>query len=270
MRDSSSIARPRSSPRAAIPSVSARSILMAAAFGAALLMPALLPGQAPMSSTPVQPAISAMGHGSVSVAPDRAQLVFAVETRGATASVASRENATLQQRVIAALRAAGIAERDITTAGYSVNPDYQFNPQTQEPRIVGYVARNAVQVLVRDIAKVGTLIDTAIEAGANSVGSLDFMSSRAEEVRREALQLAVQRACEDAQVMARAAGGSLGQLIELSASNTRMPPRPSGAMMRMDAAEASTPIQQGELAVEAMVSARWAFSPTPAPARECR
>ncbi len=242
-----------------------------AGVAALLLLPALLSGQSPMSHTPSQPAISTMARGTVSVAPDRAQIVFAVETRAATAAAASRENATLQARVIAALRAAGIAERDITTVGYTVSPDYQYNPQTQEQRIVGYIARNGVQVLVREVEQTGTLIDAAIGAGANSVGSLNFVSSRMEEVRREALTLAVQRACEDAQVMARAAGGSLGALIEMTSMDMGVPsPRAAGAMMRMDAQEASTPIQQGELEIDAAVTTRWAFISAAGERRACQ
>jgi uncharacterized protein YggE len=151
----------------------------------------------------------------------------------------------------------------IRTAGYTVMPE-QVYENNKPPRITGYVARNSIRVDVRNIELVGKLIDGALGAGSNAVSSLNFSSSRIDEVRRQALSDAVARAKADADAMARAAGGSLGPLIEISASYDNPRPIPYGAEMmqaRAKVADVETPISPGEQTVNANVSVRWTFVP---------
>lgn len=238
-------------------------VALAALAGASAPRPLAAQQPATMPADGAPRTITVTGQGSITAAPDRARILFWVETRAATAAAAARENAARQQRVIAALRAAGIPERSIQTTGYNLSPDYRFEPQTQEQRLVGYVARNGVQVQVQDIARVGALIDSAITAGANMVGDLTFESSRAAQLEREALAAAVGAACRDAQAIARAAGVELSQVLDI-ASGQQMagPPQP---LMRASAAQMEampTPIQPGELGVGAMVTIRYAIGTT--------
>lgn len=241
-------------------------------IAAALVFPLVIGAQTSEAVTMSDPSsIVVSGTGEAAGVPDEARILFWVETRSESATAAANENARLQEAVIVALRGAGIESRDIGTSGYSLNPEMQYDERERRSRLVGYVARNGVNVRVREIAKVGPLIDAAIGAGANGVGSLSFASSGAAELRREALTLAVGSACRDAEVMARAAGGSLGRLLEMSSTGGVSSPRPE--MFRSMAASAAqdvgTPIEAGELAVSAHVTVRWEFLPALSEGSRC-
>ena len=239
------------------------STVVLAALGATFLLNSQLRAQAPTpgSGQDWVPEINATGTGEVKVTPDRATIILGVETNGATAAEAGAENATKQSAVISALRRAGVAESDISTVSYTMTPDVQYNDSTRVSRVVGYTARNMVQVQVKDIAKVGNYIDAALTAGANGVNSLDFSSSRQEELRRTALRSAIQSACQDATAMAEAAGGRLGALIQaVSNSSGGYPqPRPMYSARAMADVQSATPIQAGELTMSVTVQTRWRF-----------
>ncbi|HET6680338.1 MAG TPA: SIMPL domain-containing protein [Gemmatimonadaceae bacterium] len=201
------------------------------------------------------------GHGEATVTPDRASIVFAVETRAATADEASARNAELQQAVIQAIKGRGVAASDITTVGYQLHPEMSYEGG-KEPRVIGYVARNSVQVLVRQIGETGRVIDAAIRAGSNRVNSLSYESSKAAETRRLALAKAVESARADAEAIARAAGGTLGSLVEVVSSGGGQPsPMPRMLAMTAGRAEADTPIEVGEQTMSADVVVTWRFVP---------
>ena len=229
---------------------------------AALAAP--LAAQVP-TPTPPPPQIVTNGEGEAQVTPDRARVHVAVETRGKTAAEAAAENARIQTAVIARLRSLGIPAERITTVGYSVQPEYNRSrdPDVNEPRVIGYVARNTVRADVHTMAQVGPVIDAALAAGANSLGALDMYSSREDAVRRTALTNAVAVARADAEAMASAAGGRLGPLLELTSGGFFRPPQPYEAMARGAAMQqADTPISPGEQTVRASVMARWQFIPS--------
>lgn len=220
----------------------------------------LVRAQAPTSTQPPVPQVATTGLGEARVQPDRATILFAVETRAPTAARAGSDNARRQRAVLDTLRKLGLAEGQLSTTGYSVSPEMRYDGK--QPQLVGYLARNSVQVDVRRIDQVGSLIDAALAAGANVVSSLRFFSSRADEARRTALADAVAKARADADAMARAAGGSLGALIEISTSGPARPIFEEVAMARAASADmAPTPIDPGEQTVSVFVSARWAFVP---------
>ena len=173
------------------------------------------------SPSPATPVIATSATGEARVQPDRATIMFAVETRAQTAARAGSENARRQRAVLDTLKKLGVSDGQLSTSGYSVTPEMRYDGK--QPQVVGYVARNVVNVEVRRIDQVGTLIDGALGAGANVVSSLRFYSSRADEMRRIALADAVAKARSDAEAMARAAGGSLGALVELATSGPVRP-----------------------------------------------
>lgn len=206
------------------------------------------------------PQIVTSGTGEALAQPDRATILFAVETRSTTAAEAASENARRQTAVLQALRAKGLTAGQLATLGYSVQPDYKY--ENSEQRLIGYVARNTVRAEVMKLDQTGSLIDTALQAGANSVSGLRFFSSKYEDARRSALAASVVKARADAEVMAKAAGGSLGSLLELTygGAPTPMPYEARTDMMaRGQAAAAETPINPGEQTVTVTVFARWTF-----------
>lgn len=220
------------------------------------------PGAASVATGLLPATIAVSGMGETQVVPDRARLSIGVQTQASTAADASTRNARLQGAVIEALRGLGILADQIATSGYNVFPEQQYDQPTRRSRIVGYNVQNTVTVELRQIAQVGPALDAVLAKGANLVSSLAFYSSQAEPARRRALQHAVERARADAEAMAVAAGGRLGELVELSSEVSAPPPRPVMAMAASRMADAApTPISEGTQTINATVSARWRFVP---------
>lgn len=213
------------------------------------------------SMMPPPPQIVASARGEARVSPDRATIYIGVQTRAKNVTDASAENARKQRAVLDTLRALGVRSEHLSTVEYNVYPEQQYDPQRGDtaPRITGYNVVNTVRVEVQRLDQLGKLIDAALAKGANGINQLQFYSSKADSVRRSALADAVAKARADAEAMASAAGGHLGELLELSESGSEVPPYPV-PMARMAAAEASqTPINPGEQTINAAVVARWRF-----------
>lgn len=221
------------------------------------------PGVAPVTSVVSAPApqIVTSGQGETRITPDRATLEISVQTRAATAAEAGSQNARKQTAVLDALKKLGFANDQLSTSGYNLYPEMAYDRNGGRPRVTGYTATNSVRVDVRDIGMIGRAIDASLEAGANMVSSLSFYSSTIETARREALTRAVADARSDAEAIARAAGGTLGGLIEIASMQTGYPqPVPMlQRAMEKDAAAVATPIEPGQQTISAMVTARWAF-----------
>jgi len=223
------------------------------------LAPSAMSAQQASTQDPI-PQIVTSGTGEVQITPDRARIDVAVETRGATAAIAASENARVSTQVIARLKTLGLTDAQLGTWGYTVHPEYDYSRSDSRPRVIGYAARNTVRAEVRRIEQVGAVIDAAVAAGANNIGSLDFYSSNLDQARQQALAQAVLKARADAQIMADAAGGRLGTLLELSSTFSAPPPMPYMRTMEIAANQAApTPINPGERTVTATVNARWRF-----------
>lgn len=221
-----------------------------------------LSAQQPATTTTIDqvPQIAVAARGEIKVSPDRANIQISVQTRAATAAAAANENATKQAAVIAALRALGLSADEISTINYNVYPEQRYEPN-KEPTIIGYNVTNTVSVDVRKLSQVGPVIDAALAKGANMISSLQFYASNTDDARRTAIGSAVQKARADAEAAARAAGGTIGELLEISiGAYSAPPPRP---MMRVSAAvadQAQTPINPGEQTLSVDVSTRWRFN----------
>lgn len=186
--------------------------------------------------------LTVSGIGIVTAAPDEAQLSFGVETRGATAKAAVSANADAARRVINALRQAGA--RELATQYVSVYP-----VAGEDGKIQGYVASNSVSA-VSDVGDAAALIDVAVEAGANQISGPVMSSKNAEALYRQALAKAVDEARARAEVLAKAAGRSLGEIHAIVESGGSAP-IPFAAR---DAAEASVPIVPGKQDTTATVT----------------
>lgn len=213
-------------------------------------------GQAPQPASPT-PQIVVTGTGEATVSPDRATIFLGVQTRGATAGAAGSENARRLRLVLDTLRTLGLTSEQLSTVNYNVSPEMQYSPNGQTPpKVIGYVVTNNVRAGLRRIDDVARVIDAALAKGANEVSSLQFYSSKADSARRAALATAVADARADAEALARAAGGSLGALIELSTVESPIRPIPAMLLRGMAAAE-KTPIEPGAQTISATVTARW-------------
>jgi uncharacterized protein YggE len=231
--------------------------------GLALLMGSSVAGMGQEPMKPPVPQIVTSGQGEVRIAPDRATISIGVQTRAATAAEAAAQNSRKQRAVIDAIKAKGVPAEQISTSGFNVIPETRYDREGQAaPRTTSYLVVNMVTVELRRIDLVGPVLDAVLASGANQINSLSFSVANADSARRAALAIAVAKSKADADVMARAAGGSLGPLLELSAVDIGMPPRPM--MRRMDVAmgavaQESVPVEAGQEVVRASVTARWQF-----------
>ena len=224
-----------------------------------VVLASLLSGSAALAQTnTLAPTINATGVGRREVAPDKATIVLGVETRSKTPAAAAAANADRMTRIRTALTRAGVAERDISTSRYSLHFE-----QGRTPADTQYVATNMVTVVTRNLDQVGRLIDTGLGAGANNINSLFYDLTDRASAEATALADAVADAKRQAEVMAQAAGGRLGDLVELGTQQPQYRPYAADmAMMRMEASQAApTPVSPGAVTVSASVSARWRFVP---------
>jgi uncharacterized protein YggE len=203
--------------------------------------------------------VTVAANGAVTNTPDRARIQLSVETRAATASVAVQENAARQSAVIQALRKLGIRDNRISTEGYAVMPETRTGKEDQTPRIVSYLVSNTIAVSLDSASGVGKVLDTAIESGANSVSSISFYLADAEGAYQQAIASAVKNAHDQALVMAQAAGGRLGPLVELTTTSQNRPSPVARAERFMGMAAASTPVMAGEQTTSASVTGKWVF-----------
>ena len=237
-------------------------LLAAGAFSLAAPRQAVAQVPAP-SPLPILAGVAVTASGEDQIAPDRARLSIGVQTQAPTAADASTRNARLQRAVFDTLRALGLAADQLTSSGYNVFPEQVYDQPTRRTRITGYNVQNTIVVDLRKIEQVGPVLDAVLAKGANLVSSLQFYSSQAEAARRRALAKAVENARADADAMARASGGTVGELLEMSSGFVERPrPMMDMAMARAAAAESvPTPIAEGTQTVTATVSARWRFVP---------
>jgi len=196
--------------------------------------------------------ISVSGTGSVQAVPDRAQFSFGVTTQGTTAVQALAANASLARKVIAALKATGVPASDIRTDSVQLSPNVSDDGST----IVGYSATNSVSATLRELGKAGSVVDAAVEAGANQVSGPSLVRSDQNALYRSALRAAVANARAKAQALARASDVSLGSVQSVVEGSAAPPPVPlekaAGDMA------ASTPIEPGTQTIEADVTVEFA------------
>jgi uncharacterized protein len=194
------------------------------------------------------PLITVGGEATIALTPDLAQAIGGVTIEAKTVREASDANAQAMNAVIAALKEAGIAEKDIQTAQFTITPVYSQGRQgrPEEPRITGYRASNQVRFNIRDIGKVSEVLDRAIAAGATDLRGVTFTMSETSKAKDQARAEAIADARRRAEVYAKAAGAQVGRAIAITETGT-VPPRPTLALESAQrAAAAAPPIAPGE------------------------
>ncbi|ALL12928.1 SIMPL domain-containing protein [Caulobacter henricii] len=229
--------------------------LIPAAFAAAPALAQSAPDTAFRTTT-----FSLAAAGETLVAPDMATISLGVQTDDMTAAGALKANAAKMTQVMAVLRKAGIAERDIQTSNLNVNPQYVYE-QNQPPRFNGYQVSNQVTVTVRDLARLGQALDATVAAGANTVGGISFGLQNPQAAEDAARMDAVKALQAKADLYARATGYRIVRLVNLGEGGGYAPaaPMPVFAMAKRDMAE-SSPIAGGELKVRIDVTATYEVS----------
>jgi hypothetical protein len=224
---------------------------------AALVCAAALALAGPAMAEPPVPQISVTGEGRVEAAPDMATVSLGVTTQGDTAAAAMAANAAAVQAVLDRLTAAGIAARDMQTSGLSLNPQFSNYDSSRQPEIQGYVAVNMVTVRVRALETLGPVLDAAVADGANTLNGLAFGLADPDPALREARTRAVQDARARAEVLAAAAGVTLGRVLSITEGGYASP----APMYRAEAAMSAVPVAGGEVGVGVMATVVWEIAP---------
>jgi len=234
-----------------------KSILFAALFVLALLVSACGPTTVNQAAPVPQRTLTVAGTGTAYLVPDIAYLYLGVHTEKLTAAEAVAENNTQTQGVIAALTDFGIDAKDIRTTNFSIWPMDKYDPMTGQPSgQKTYAVDNTVYVTLRDLDKLGDLLDTIVQAGANTVNSIQFDVADKDAALKDARAAAVKDATAKAQELAEAAGIQLGELQSVSFLDNQSYPMFDGKGGGGGAASeaAAVPIQPGQLTFNVTVN----------------
>ncbi len=215
---------------------------------------------APASALP--PAIVVSGQGTSSAAPDVAYLSLGVQTVAPTATAASDANSTAMAAIIAAIKGQNVADKDIQTSEFSIDPVYsQPGSGGGQPTVTGYRVTNTVSVMVADPGATSKVLDAAVKAGANTSASIRFGIKDTTALQQQALTQAMQQASAKADAIAKAAGVRLAGIYNVTES-TSGPPivRQAAATLAASAASAPVPVQQGQLTVTSEVQVAFNYT----------
>ena len=231
--------------------------MLKAAFTAPLLLLAATPALADASAVPT---LTLTAEGNATRAPDLAVFSAGVSSTGTNAGAAMAANAAAMTRVIAALKATGIEERDIQTSSLSLNPVYEQRADNQAystpARIVGYQAGNSVSIRVRKLDTFGKVIDTLVSAGATNVNGPDFQLENPDAAQDDARRDAVAKARVRAELYASAAGLKVVRILSINegGQDGGSVARPFNSIVVTAMKRAPTPIQAGEQDITAQVT----------------
>ncbi|WP_105427790.1 SIMPL domain-containing protein [Neorhizobium tomejilense] len=230
--------------------LSSSRLVLAAAFAGAVA--ASSAGQVlAQDIRPREPVINVLGEGQASVAPDMAVLTLSVVRNGKTAEAALSASSAAMKDVLSAVKSDGIADRDIQTSNFSIYPQYRHpDPKggvIEPPQVIGYEVSNTLTLKVRDLQKLGGLIDRSVKLGVNQGGQITFTNDKPDDAMTEARKKAVAEALAKARTLTDAAGVKLGRILEISENSMRPVPQ---QMMRMamakDMAAEAVPVAGGE------------------------
>ncbi len=217
-------------------------------FALILSIPAVLQAQGMMNQSMQHPmmtdTVRVSGTATLFARPDQVSFTVGVQTTGQTVDQAVRENNQKLANVIAALKKAGATPDEIRTSGFSIQPRQDYR-EGQPPRILGYQVSNQVSVTKKDVTAAGTLLQAAVEAGANAASGISFEVSNPESVEQEGLKRAFDRAREKASVLAAQAGRTLGRAVTITEGTETQPPMPMVHTMRAEASVGNVPVESG-------------------------
>lgn len=236
-------------------------------FAYALILVACIPFSAFANDRP-PPTLTLTGHGEVNAAPDQASIFLAVVTQRKNAADALLQNSKDMTDAIAAIKAAGIDAKDIQTSNLTITPQYaqaQNILQGILPKIAAYEARNMITVTIKDLNKLGTLLDRVVTLGINSINGPAFGLQEKDKVQNEARLKAMQDVKQRAALYEKGLGIKLGRMLQVSESSYMPQPayRDMSAMMeaRGPSAPTQAPVEAGELKVTAQVTVAWEILP---------
>jgi uncharacterized protein len=205
------------------------------------------------------PVVTLSVTGIARAKPDRAMLNAGVQTKAVSAADAMAQNAKQMQSVLAALKGKGVADKDIQTSSVSLTQDYEYGEKGQIFK--GYVANNSVSVRMKEIGKIGIVLDTLVNAGATNVSGPSFMVEDDNALAQAARLDAMQQAAKLSAFYANSAGFAKARLLSISEVQEMAGPMPMAQMKVMNGSSGggSTPIEPGEVASQMNITVRYAL-----------
>ena len=214
--------------------------------------------------SPAAPQIVVSGSAEVSVPPARAAFSVGIMTSAPSTATAGEENARISKGVLAALESAGLKHEEITGSHLGVRPRWEYDDKGRLPKRSAFEANNTIQIVTDNLTQIGNYIDAALSAGATDASEITFSAKDIDEARRRALGQAVVAARNDAEAMARTAGGTLGDLLLLSTERSNEAPGVDLEEIVVTGARrarepVNTDVIPSQIKVTARVIARWRF-----------
>lgn len=219
---------------------------------------------APTSGIDAQ--IVASGTSEVLIPATRASFSVEIANTASSAAAASAESARITKAVSGALEAAGLSRKEIAEARLAVGPRWVWEESSHREKKTGYEATSTIRIETEQLDKIGQYMDSALNAGATTISDVRFSAKDVSGARRQALSEAVAQARSDAEAIAHAGGGSLGQLTLITTEPNRSEPGVGIQEVvvtanRRDREAVSTSIVPSQIRVTATVVARWKFDP---------
>ncbi|WP_242217282.1 SIMPL domain-containing protein [Shinella zoogloeoides] len=223
-----------------------------------------LAAKAQETARPRESTVIVTGEGTAEMAPDMALVDLGVVKDAKTAREALDANNKAMADILAAMKEAGIEARDLQTSGFAINPQYQFPQSTTgenpPPILLGFQVSNTVTLRVRDLSKLGEILDKAVTLGANHGGGIRFVNDKPDAAVSTARARAVENAIAKAKELTAAAGVGLGRVLEISETSYRAEPMPMMRAMAKDFAAAGTvPVATGENSYSVVVNVTFAL-----------
>jgi hypothetical protein len=226
--------------------------LLTAVMVLGIALTACGPSTITVQPQPPQRTITVTGTGLVTLTPDIAYIYIGVQTQDASASAAMSDNTAKANAIIAAIKAAGVADKDIQTTNFSVYPQQQYDDKGSLTGIL-YVVNNTVYLTVRELDKLGSLLDESVTAGANTINSISFDVADKTEALAQARQAAVENARKQAIELTGATGVTLGDVQTISYYDSSAPMMVEYARADM-AYGGGAPIQSGSMQITTTVT----------------
>ena len=207
-----------------------------------------------MSTIQPETTITLTGKGTIDHAPDIAMISLGVQVEAKTAAEAMAQQTEKMNGVFAAVKAAGIADRDMQTGQLSLNPVYEY-PNNARPRLTGYQASNQLSIKVRKLDTLGKTLDAVVKGGGNTINGVSFSIDKPDQFQNDARIEAIKDAAAKAELYAKAVGYKVKRIVTISEQDYYPQPVPMMMQMRQqDMAAAPTPIAAGEVSLTQTVN----------------
>lgn len=209
----------------------------------------------PMSTIQPETTITLTGRSTVDHAPDIAMITLGVQVEAPSAAAAMQQQAKQMNDVFTAVKASGVADRDMQTSNLSLNPVYDY-PKNGKAVLRGYQASNQITIKVRKLDALGKTLDAVVKGGGNTINGVSFSIDRPEPLQDEARVAAIKDAAARAELYAKAVGYRVKRIVTVSENEFFQPPQPVMMQMRREVANdaAPTPVSAGEVSLTATVS----------------